>query len=114
MFIWLERSTKQIFGNARPGKDSSGVICVHAARNSFAAAQIVVRNLEPFTVEKIEVRRNGGKAIRGGEVDGANDHRIVMSAAVAALACTGAVTIHGAQAVSKSYPDFFDDYFGRK
>lgn len=66
MFIWLERSTKQIFGNARPGKDSSGVICVHAARNSYAAAQIVVRNLEPFTVEKIEVRRNGGKAMRAG------------------------------------------------
>lgn len=57
---------------------------------------------------------HGGKALCSGEVDGANDHRIVMSAAVAALACKGAVTIHGAQAVSKSYPDFFDDYFGRK
>lgn len=45
-----------------------------------------------------------------GTVSGANDHRIVMSAAVAALRSEGPVTILGAQAVRKSYPHFFDDF----
>lgn len=44
----------------------------------------------------------------GGTVDGANDHRIVMSAAIAALATTGDVTILGTGAEAKSYPQFFE------
>lgn len=52
---------------------------------------------------------HGGK-LRGATVDGANDHRIVMSAAVAAIACSEPVTILGAQAADKSYPAFFEDY----
>ena len=43
-------------------------------------------------------------------VSGANDHRIVMSAAIAALRTQGVVTIEGAQAVRKSYPHFFEDF----
>ena len=43
-------------------------------------------------------------------VDGANDHRIVMAAAVAAAAADRPVRIIGAQAVEKSYPDFFRDF----
>ncbi len=50
----------------------------------------------------------GTGRLRGGEVDGAGDHRIVMSAAIAALLCDEPVTIRGAQAVAKSYPDFFN------
>ena len=48
--------------------------------------------------------------LQGGTVDGANDHRIVMAAAIAATACNAPVTILGAQAVRKSYPDFFEVY----
>ena len=33
-----------------------------------------------------------------------------MMAAVAATRCTGAVEIHGAEAVNKSYPLFFEHY----
>lgn len=51
----------------------------------------------------------GGK-LTGGTVDGAGDHRIVMAAAIAATACAAPVTILGADAVRKSYPDFFDVY----
>ena len=47
--------------------------------------------------------------LAGGTVDGAGDHRIVMSGAVAAMLCTGPVTILGAQAVNKSYPGFFEE-----
>ena len=43
-------------------------------------------------------------------VDGANDHRIVMAAAVAAAFADAPVRITGAGAVEKSYPDFFRDY----
>ncbi|MBQ8961052.1 MAG: 3-phosphoshikimate 1-carboxyvinyltransferase [Ruminococcus sp.] len=46
----------------------------------------------------------------GGEVDSFGDHRIVMAAAIAAVGCSGDVIIRGAQAVEKSYPDFFKDY----
>ena len=49
-------------------------------------------------------------AFTGGEVDSHNDHRIAMMAAIAASRATGEVVIHGAEAVNKSYPDFFDHY----
>ncbi|MGN0712200.1 MAG: 3-phosphoshikimate 1-carboxyvinyltransferase [Anaerovoracaceae bacterium] len=51
--------------------------------------------------------QDGGKRLTGGTVDGAGDHRIVMSAAVAAAICSGPVVITGAEAVNKSYPGFF-------
>ena len=46
----------------------------------------------------------------GGTVDSCNDHRIAMSAAIAATACTGPVTVLGAECVSKSYPSFWEEY----
>lgn len=51
-----------------------------------------------------------GTKLKGGTVDGMNDHRVVMSAAIAATACQGPVTILGAEAVNKSYPDFWNDF----
>lgn len=53
---------------------------------------------------------NGKKSLRGGKVDGYNDHRIVMTAAISATACKETVTITGAEATQKSYPDFFEHY----
>lgn len=53
---------------------------------------------------------NGRKHLKGGTVDSVNDHRIAMSAAVAAIACEEPVTILCAQAVEKSYPAFYEDY----
>jgi 3-phosphoshikimate 1-carboxyvinyltransferase len=52
----------------------------------------------------------GKTRLVGGTVDSANDHRIAMSAAIAALGCTEPVVILGAQAVNKSYPAFWADY----
>lgn len=48
--------------------------------------------------------------LKGGTVDGCNDHRIAMMAAAAAVACTKPVTILGAECVKKSYPHFWWDY----
>ena len=52
----------------------------------------------------------GAPALNGGNVNSHNDHRIAMALAVAATRCVGAVTIRGAECVSKSYPAFFEDF----
>jgi 3-phosphoshikimate 1-carboxyvinyltransferase len=52
---------------------------------------------------------HGSAAFSGGEVSSYGDHRIAMSAAIAATVCAELVVIHGAEAVNKSYPGFFDD-----
>ena len=54
----------------------------------------------------------GMAGLAGGEVSSHNDHRIAMAAAVASCICRGPVVIRGADAVSKSYPDFFSDFAG--
>ncbi|HIW73134.1 MAG TPA: 3-phosphoshikimate 1-carboxyvinyltransferase [Firmicutes bacterium] len=46
----------------------------------------------------------------GAAVPGCNDHRIVMSMAVAALGCEKPVTITDAGSVRKSWPSFFTDF----
>ena len=51
-----------------------------------------------------------GTGLAGGTVDSVNDHRIAMSAAIAATICTKPVTIFGAEAVNKSYPRFWEEY----
>ena len=51
-----------------------------------------------------------GTGYRGGIVDAQNDHRIAMSAAIAATVCTEPVTVLGAEAVKKSYPKFWEEY----
>ncbi len=52
----------------------------------------------------------GSGALLGGTVDGANDHRIVMAAAIAGAYSDKGARILGAEAVNKSYPGFFDDF----
>lgn len=51
----------------------------------------------------------GKGELAGGTVNSCGDHRIVMSAAVAALICKNSVTILRAEAVNKSYPAFFEE-----
>lgn len=52
----------------------------------------------------------GGGQLTGGTVSAFGDHRIAMSAAVAAMIARGSVTVTGAQAVEKSYPAFWADF----
>ena len=60
------------------------------------------------------LRIRGVGRLSGGSVDACNDHRIAMAAAIAASAADGPVTILGAEAVNKSYPDFWRDYAAMK
>ncbi len=46
----------------------------------------------------------------GGTVDACGDHRIAMAAAIAATVADSPVTILGSECVSKSYPDFWNEY----
>ena len=52
----------------------------------------------------------GVPALHGGSVETQNDHRLAMSAAVAACAATGEVTVDNDACVAKSYPRFWEDY----
>ena len=52
----------------------------------------------------------GTGKLRGGTVDCANDHRLVMAGTLAALISETPVQLTDAHAVSKSYPTFFDDW----
>jgi len=52
----------------------------------------------------------GQQALAGGIANGYNDHRIVMSAAIASAKCKEPVIIKDAEAVNKSYPHFFDEF----
>ncbi len=51
----------------------------------------------------------GGQGVKGALVHSRHDHRIAMACAVAALKADGAVVIEDAEAVDKSYPDFYTD-----
>jgi len=54
----------------------------------------------------------GVPRLTGGVVDAWGDHRIAMMAAIASAVCTEPVTITGAEAVRKSYPQFFEELEG--
>ncbi len=63
-----------------------------------------------LTEDSLTVRGSANGRLNGGRVDAAGDHRIAMSAAVAASVCEGEVTITGAETAAKSYPRFWEDY----
>lgn len=52
----------------------------------------------------------GGARLGGGVLDGCSDHRIIMAGALASAACRDSVYLTGAEAVRKSYPNFFRDF----
>lgn len=52
----------------------------------------------------------GGADLKGGTIEGCNDHRIVMSSAILSSICKSNVTITDYKAVEKSYPHFFEDF----
>lgn len=49
----------------------------------------------------------GGTGIHGAEVFSQHDHRIAMACGIAALCADGPITITDAEAINKSYTDFF-------
>jgi 3-phosphoshikimate 1-carboxyvinyltransferase len=52
---------------------------------------------------------HGGGKLKGAKLHSRHDHRIAMACAVAALKAEGETVIEEAQAVKKSYPEFYSD-----
>jgi 3-phosphoshikimate 1-carboxyvinyltransferase len=50
----------------------------------------------------------GNQQLHGAIIDSGSDHRIAMAFSIAALRATGDTEIHGAEAASISFPEFFD------
>ncbi len=82
-------------------KESDRLAAIHASLGQIGAD--CTETQDGLTIKS-------GKELIGGEVQGYNDHRMVMSMAVAATAARSAVVIRGAEAVKKSYPHFFEDF----
>lgn len=78
----------------------------------IASTLVLIRSLGGRAEETPEgdglIVQGGG--LVGGTAEGFHDHRIVMAAAVAASRCPQGVTVTDAEACSKSYPAFFEDY----
>lgn len=72
---------------------------------------LVVKNLRAMGAEVVEYEDGmdipGGQTLRGGLIDSGLDHRIAMAFSIAALRAEGETTIHGAEAASISFPEFF-------
>ena len=102
-----------------------------AATAAFASGKTVIHSAERLRIKesdrikttlaalnalgiKTEEREDGmiiyGGMPKGGFIDGANDHRIVMAFSVAAAFAEGESVITGVEAVNKSYPEFFEDF----
>lgn len=71
----------------------------------------VVANLRRMGVEAEEtadgMRIPGRQKLRAAEIDSAKDHRIAMAFSIASLVAEGECVIHGAEAASISFPQFF-------
>ena len=63
----------------------------------------------PIYFEGDEMCITGNQKIKRAQVSSRHDHRIAMACAVAGLRADGPVTISDAEAVNKSYPDFYTD-----
>jgi 3-phosphoshikimate 1-carboxyvinyltransferase len=51
---------------------------------------------------------HGKSKVSGGEVSAHHDHRIAMCFAIAGMFASDPITIEYAEAVSKSYPEFWE------
>ena len=52
----------------------------------------------------------GNGILKGGQGDCVNDHRLVMAGTLMALISENPVTLKDSEAITKSYPDFFEDW----
>lgn len=82
-------------------KESDRLAAICTELNKLGAK--VTEEPEGLVIEGVE-------RLKGARVDGWNDHRIVMSLAVASAKCDGPIIIEGSEAVRKSYPHFFEDF----
>lgn len=101
------------------GAMASGTTCIYNAGRLklkesdrlFAVTNMLTNMGVSVKMGEDSLEITGKGYFDSGNVDSFNDHRIVMSAAIAALNSQEKLIINGYNAISKSYPGFFDDYF---
>lgn len=102
VYCALSKGTSKIIGASRLRiKESDRLKAITTELNKMGAD---IEELEDALVI------NGVSQFHGAQVDAWNDHRIAMALAIAATRADGPVIIKGAESVSKSYPDFWNDY----
>ena len=100
-----------VFAAANHGAVFKGIRRLRLKESDRVASVIeMITNLGGHAVATEDTLTVFGTGLTGGTVDSHNDHRIAMSAAIAATVCTDPVTVLGAECVSKSYPKFWDEY----
>ena len=121
---------KPLVGTIQDMGDYPDIVQPLAVVAAFASGKTLIKNIGHLIYKEtdrinntaMELRKIGvevnvtentmlitGGNVKGGEVESHNDHRLVMSLAVAALFANGDTVINGAETASKSYPNFFRD-----
>ena len=96
------KGTTHIIGAGRLRfKESNRLKTIAQTLNALGA--VVSENEEGLTI-------TGQSQLMGGRVDSAGDHRIAMMATIACVGCENPVIIDKAEAIDKSYPQFFTDF----
>ncbi|MEO7265491.1 MAG: 3-phosphoshikimate 1-carboxyvinyltransferase, partial [Ferruginibacter sp.] len=93
------------------GKSMISGVSRLAAKESDRAASLIdifSRMGASIEVEGDDMIITGGIILKGASLHSHHDHRIAMAAAVAALRAEGETTIEDAEAINKSYPDFYE------
>ena len=75
-----------------------------------AVAQLVRDSGGTVRIKGDNLYITGTDTLTGGTVDCVNDHRLVMSGALNALIATSPMILKDSEAISKSYPHFFEDW----
>ncbi len=101
---------------------SVAAACAEGETLFYNAARLRLKESDRLVSTAAMLRALGGRAevgpdwlrvygtpLTGGTVDACHDHRIAMSAAIAAGVCSGPVHICDALCVGKSYPKFYED-----
>ena len=76
---------------------------ISSVASGLSALGVEVNEFE----EGLEILGKG--TVKGGEVNACNDHRIAMAFSSLCVISDGDIIINGAECVSKTYPEFFED-----
>lgn len=92
---------------------------VHRLRNKESDRALVLQQEYSklgvkISIDGDELVLNGVEKVLAGKVDAHGDHRIAMALAVTALNAENTIEINGAEHVSKSFPDFWEQWNGLK
>jgi len=80
----------------------------HKESNRSVALQQEFRKMSvEIFLDKDVMKIKGAQKLSGAIVDSHHDHRIAMACAIAGLNALGSTTVNGAEAVNKSYPQFW-------